>query len=105
MTITDINDLQDEVKRAKYVVDELEKLKKEGMYGEFTNENHSANYHAFQGHGFQRGSVIGDAVLNSMKFDWDVFDIHLINARKHLIEVTKQLQIVNGHLNNIRIKD
>lgn len=105
MTITDINDLQDEVKQAQYIVIQLEKLKKEGIHGEFKGENFTEDYMAFKGYGFKRDSEVGAAVLSSMKFDWDVFDIHLINARKHLIEVTKQLQIVNGHLNNIRIKD
>ena len=105
MTIIDINDLQDEVKEARFVVSELEKLKKEGMYGEFINENFDSHYHAFQGHGFQRGSYIGDAVLDSMKFDWKEFELHLVEARKNYTILTKELQIVNGYLGNIRLKE
>ena len=105
MTIQEINDLEEEVKEANYVVNSLEELKDNGIKGEFTNELFTGDYHQFRGHGFQKSTIIGDAVLSSMRFEWEVFEIHLVLAREKLIKLTKQLQLVNGYLNNIRISD
>ena len=105
MTINDINELNKKVKDASFIVEKLEKLKEKGIHNNFENENFIMDYHTFKGYGYQKDTVIGDAVLQSLKFDWDIFNIHLENAKKHLNKLRKQLEEVNNFLENIKIKE
>lgn len=80
MTLDEINKFKKDLDRLEHVVKELRILKENNINGRF-NDNGLEMYGSFTFNlSYVRGRAISDAVLDSLWFDWDVFDAALKNA-------------------------